>query len=154
PQLHNPDGSVQQSYYRFARPLTPVYRRTILSRTWMGKRHLQYYFMRDVQQKESMPVDWLLGASLCMRKRDFEEVGMMDESFFLYFEDVDLCRSFWKSGKAVHYVPDATMVHLYHRQSAGQGAADVFKNVTRVHITSCVKYFIKHGVSHYEPTSS
>ncbi len=153
PQLHNPDGSVQQSYYRFLRPLTPLYRRTIFSRTWMGKRHLQHYLMRDIQGKGPMPVDWLLGASLCMRKVDYEAVGMMDESFFLYFEDVDLCRSFWKAGKAVHYVPDAKMVHLHRRESAGLGAADIFKNITRVHIASCVKYFVKHGVSHYEPTS-
>lgn len=152
PQLHNPDGSVQHSYYRFLRPLTPLYRRTMLSRTWIGKRHLQQYLMRDVQTKGAMPVGWLLGASLCMRKSDFEEVGMMDETLFLYLEDVDLCRSFWESGKAVHYVPEATMTHLYHRESASTHMLDLFNPTIRIHIASCIKYFVKHGTSHYEPT--
>lgn len=146
PRLQNPDGTLQQSYYRFLTPFTPLYRRTIFARTWLGKRHLQYYLMRDMNADQPMKVDWLLGALLVMRKKDYETVGMMDEKFFLYLEDVDLCRSFWKAGKEVHYLPTAVMTHLYHRQSAGGGIADIFKRITRIHIASGIKYFRKHGL--------
>ncbi|MDP2656151.1 MAG: glycosyltransferase family 2 protein [bacterium] len=147
PRLHNPDGAIQQSYYRFYRLLTPMYRRTIFARTWLGKRHLQHFLMRDVSLDIPTSVDWLLGAVLCVRRKDYEDVGMMDEKFFLYMEDVDLCRTFWKSGKAVHYLPNATMTHLYHRESAGGGILDIFKSITRIHIMSSIKYFFKHGIN-------
>src|SRR4029077_3461074 len=57
-------------------------------------------------------VDWVPGAFSIIRASILERVGGFDESFFLYYEEVDLCRRIKAAGYAVHYRPDITVVHL------------------------------------------
>lgn len=148
PRLLNPDGSLQQSYYRFYRPMTPVYRRTLLGRTKKGQNHLDTFLMRDVDMTRAQNVDFLMGAALCVRRSAIETVGLFDERFFFYFEDTDWCKRFWRAGYRVCYVPQSTMVHLHGRDSAQKmGIASLFDRATRLHIQSGIKYFIKHYTS-------
>jgi N-acetylglucosaminyl-diphospho-decaprenol L-rhamnosyltransferase len=55
--------------------------------------------------------DWVTGACMLVRRTALEQVGGFDERFFLYCEDVDLCRRLWEAGWAVRYVPAATALH-------------------------------------------
>ena len=72
---------------------------------------------------------------------------MLDERYFMYFEDVDWCRRFWEAGYKVMYVPYARAWHLHKRASKG-GMFDVVLNrYTRIHLLSAAKYFLKFGVS-------
>jgi len=66
--------------------------------------------------------------------------------FFMYFEDADWCRRFWKEGYKVIYLPSAKMAHYYHRASKKWGAVlDLFLNkYARTHIISAFKYFFKY----------
>lgn len=144
PQLTNPDGTIQQSCYRYQTLLTPVYRRTILGKLPWAKRAVDLYLMKDFDHKTVRDVDWLLGGALIVRREAMEKVGLLDESFFLYFEDADWCRRFWEHGFRVTYVPDSSMVHFHQRASKG-GVLTLVKNkVARVHVKSGITYFKKY----------
>jgi len=58
------------------------------------------------------PVDWVHGACLFVRTAAAGTVGGLDERFFMYSEEVDWCRRFWKAGWEVWYIPDADIVHI------------------------------------------
>ncbi|MDP3985301.1 MAG: glycosyltransferase family 2 protein [bacterium] len=145
PQLVNPDGTVQHSCYRFHEPLIPVYRRTPLGKTAVGKRALESFLMTDWDHKTERPVDWLLGACMMVRREVLERIGPFDEQFFLYFEDTDLCRRAWEQGVQVVYQPNIRMVHYHRRESAD---APLLKSMltrsTRIHITSWIRYLWKY----------
>ncbi len=60
----------------------------------------------------STPVDWLAGASLLMRRSVLDQIGLFDETFFLYFEETDLCRRAQKSGHKIIYVRESQVTHI------------------------------------------
>jgi GT2 family glycosyltransferase len=60
----------------------------------------------------SAPVDWLAGASVMMRQNVLDEIGLFDETFFLYFEETDLCRRAQKAGHRVMFLSDSVVTHL------------------------------------------
>ncbi len=145
PRLVNGDGSAQESHYRFHTLDIPMLRRTPLGATGWGSRKLDAFLMKDVQPSGPTEVDWLLGGAVVARREAVAEVGLLDERFFLYFDDVDWCRRFWEKGWKVVYLPDVSLIHLHQRQSAeGELLAVVTNPVTRIHIRSAVQYFRKY----------
>lgn len=145
PKLLNPDRTIQYSVYAFPRRMTPVYRRTPLGHLAAGREEVSRYLMKDWDHAEAKDVDWLLGACLIIRREALEAVGLLDERYFLYFEDTDWCRRFWEKGWRVAYVPESTMVHFHRRESAEAPLmASLFKKTTQAHIVSSIKYFIKY----------
>lgn len=145
PQLLNFNGTIQESCFHFHRFATIIYRRTILGLTDPGKKELAKFAMKDFDKQSIKDVDWLLGAALMLRRQALEKVGLMDERFFLYFEDTDWCRRFWAGDWRVVYFPQAQMHHYHGRLSKKTGGmADLFFNkYTWIHIASAVKYFWK-----------
>lgn len=144
PRLVRPDGSIDHSCFRYPTPAIPAYRRTPLGRTSQGRRALDRYLMSDFDRGETRDVDWLLGAVLIVRRSALADVGLLDERFFLYFEDTDWCRRFREAGHRVTFVTDAEMVHYHERLSArGPWLLSPFRRSTRTHISSCIKYFRK-----------
>lgn len=145
PKLIYPDKTVQASCRRFPKPLTSIYRRTILSHLPTAKKMLQKYLMEDWDHASQRSVDWLFGACLMIRKKVLDEIGLFDERFFLYFEDCDLCRRFWEKGYEVWYLADVIVVHYHKRLSAKTfGILSLFDKPTRIHIISAIKYFKKY----------
>ncbi|MEK9152955.1 MAG: glycosyltransferase family 2 protein [Patescibacteria group bacterium] len=147
PRLVHPDGSIDVSCYRYPTPMIPAYRRTPLGRLPAGRKALSYYLMDDFDHGQSRDVDWLLGAVLLVRRSAMDKVGLLDERYFLYFEDTDWCRRFWQAGFRVVFFAGAEMVHYHERLSAqGSWVTGLFRKATRIHIASCVKYFKKWGL--------
>lgn len=146
PGLHNPDGSRQDSCYRFPSPLIPVYRRTLLGRTPWGRRAVDQYLMRGalVFDRPS-EVDALMGSAIIMRRKALDGIGLFDENFFMYMEEVDICRRAWKQGWRVAYVPHARFVHYHHRESRIDWPWQALTHKpARAHITSALYYFWKY----------
>ena len=145
PKLINPDGTIQFSCCRFPNFLTPLYRRTILGKFAFAKKSINSYLMKDWDHKSTKKVDWLFGAFLVIKKESFEKAGYFDERFFLYYEDLDLCRRFWEKNLEVWYAHDIELVHYHQRLSAKkQGIVSLFDKSTRTHISSSIKYLIKY----------
>lgn len=84
---------------------------------------------------------------MIVRRSAMEKVGLLDERFFLYFEDVDWCRRFWDAGYQVHYLGEAAEIVHYHRRLSAEhgGFQALFGYATRVHIASGIKYFAKYS---------
>ncbi|MCX7779142.1 MAG: glycosyltransferase family 2 protein [Patescibacteria group bacterium] len=144
PKLLNPDRSIQPSCYRFPKWYIPILRRTFLGQFSWAKKKIDYYLMADFDHQVNKEVDWLLGACLMIRKEALEEIGFFDERFFLYFEDVDLCRKMKLHGWRVVYLAQSEMFHYYQRASAEQeGFYALFSKTTWIHIFSAIKYFFK-----------
>jgi hypothetical protein len=144
-QLVNPNGTVQDSASRFYTPLTILYRRTPLGKLPWARRHLDHVFLRDRNLSMPQTVDWVIGACMCVRRSAIEDVGLMDERFFLYFEDMDWCRRFWEKNWEVWYVPAARFAHYHKRESAqDQGILALFNPIAQTHIASGMKYFAKY----------
>lgn len=147
PRLLHPDGSLQYSCFRFPGLAIPLYRRTPLGRLPFARRAVNRYCMSEVDHMKARTVDWLLGACIMVRRSALSDVGLMDERFFLYFEDIDWCRRFWKEGYEVWYAPEAVLTHFHQRLSAeATGLETLFSRATRAHVASGIKYFLKWGI--------
>jgi len=144
-KLLSPNGELQHSCYRFYTPLTVLYRRTPLGKTKAGQRAIDRFLMSDFDHASIKDVDWLMGSCYCLRRKAVDQVGGMDERFFLYFEDVDWCRRFWEKNWRVTYVPQATFSHFHQQSSRRQPLLGIITNwTTREHIRSAFKYFSKY----------
>ena len=155
PKLLNLNGSLQPSCFRFYKPLTLLYRRTFLGRTTWGRRDIARFMYADTfgqpatsHQPPAFAVDWLMGSALLVRKEAMNDVGLFDDRFFMYFEDVDWCRRFWEKSWSVVYHPGVSFYHYHGQASRGKkGLIDVLLNkYTRIHVTSALKYFWKYGL--------
>lgn len=118
PRLLNPDGTLQLSARRFYNWKTLLLRRAPLGALKDRSRTLRDHLMADWDHADTRPVDWVLGAAMYVRRRAMRDVGLMDERYFLYFEDVDWCQRMWRHGYEVIYCADAAMDHDYARESA------------------------------------
>lgn len=145
PRLVRPDGEIQESVHRFPTPWIPVYRRTPLGRLARARVALDRYAMRGELSDAPQEVDWMEGAALFVRRAAMDEVGMFDERYFLYFEDADWCRRFWEKGWKVIHHPGISIIHYHRRESADAlwFLAPFTNKVSRIHIESAVKYFLK-----------
>jgi N-acetylglucosaminyl-diphospho-decaprenol L-rhamnosyltransferase len=112
PKLRYPDGAVQASRRRFPTVATLFAESTQLQRLWPRNPVLQRYYVADRPDDLPQDVDWLVGACLCVRAAAAAEVGLFDEGFFMYSEELDWCRRFRTAGWRVAYVPSAEVVHL------------------------------------------
>lgn len=145
PRIENPNGTRQETCTRFPTPLTPVCSRTVLGKIPWGRSVIDRYLMRDIPHDEPHDADGLYGSALLIRRSVLEDVGYFDEGFFMYYEDVDLCRRVWERGWRVTYVPVARFVHYHQRESLVRTPLDLFTNrLLRIHIASGVRYFWKY----------
>ncbi len=140
PQLLNPDGTVQSSRRRF-----PTLATALFESTWLQpcapRRLLARYYVLDRPDNEIQDVDWVTGAALMARREAIEQVGPLDEGFFMYSEELDWCRRFRRAGWRVVYLPTARIVHY-----VGKSSEQVLPARHIRFQTSKVRYFRKyHG---------
>lgn len=123
PRIVNPDGTLQTSSFHFP---TPVHIFLYLSNLYRFIRYIPGLRKRSLQALSSnsaIVVPWVLGAVLALRRQAYESVGGFDESFFMYFEEVDLCYRLAKRGWQVHLAPVAEIVHVGGASTEQQPAA-------------------------------
>ena len=145
PKLLNIDGSTQESYFKEYTLSMVLARRTLWKKTKWGKRALENFEFGKTPKDKPFTVDWLRGSTLMTKKKYIDDVGLMDERYFLYFDDVDWCRRFREKGYQIYYFPQA-IVHHFHLKASDskRGIFDIFTNrLTRIHIVSYLKYLWK-----------
>lgn len=114
-----PGGQRQYSARRFYSVADILGRRTPLGRYWPLRRMVDRHMMVDAWSSgEPFVADWVMGTGFVVRRDVFEQIGQMDESYFLYMEDVDLCARVWLAGWKVLVVPGAVLVHDHQRSSS------------------------------------
>lgn len=134
-RLLNPDGTLQESCYpepTVARELWRLFHLDILHA--FGR-----YHMDDWDTTAPRRVDVLLGACLLLPREVLSQIGLLDDEYFMYSEEVDLCQRVRTQGWSLYWVPAAVIVH-YGGQSTQQIAATMFIQLYE----SKVLYFRKH----------
>jgi hypothetical protein len=107
PRLLNPDGSLQHSCFRFPNlrmVLTGFFGLLPLDSPANGRYRLEEY-------AQPHQVEHLLGACLLIRRAAAEQVGLLDEGYYMYFEETDWCYRTHQAGWENWYCPDATVIH-------------------------------------------
>ncbi|MDT8857333.1 glycosyltransferase family 2 protein [Paracoccaceae bacterium Fryx2] len=107
--LHGPDGEPHRTAFRFpsiASELEGAARFGLISRL------LHRHVVAQPIPQATTRVDWLAGASLMMRQDVLDRIGLFDETFFLYFEETDLCRRAAKAGWPTDYVRNSIVTHI------------------------------------------
>ncbi|WP_422924992.1 glycosyltransferase family 2 protein [Singulisphaera sp. PoT] len=128
--LRNSDGSPQPSVGAFPNLVRTVWEQLIPR----SRRNYQPGW-----RIQAGPVDWLTGACVLMNGRMLESVGGMDEDFFLYYEEVALCRASKNLGWRVEYDPSVEVIHLHPLQN--RAISSKMRVITR---HSKLLYFRKH----------
>ena len=141
PRLLDPDGTVQGSARRDPSAWTGLFGRSApLTRLFpdnpVSQRELPAL---SVAGHAPLPVDWLSGACLVARRTAWEQVGLLDERFFLFWEDADWCLRFRQAGWGVYYVPAACATHFVGVSRARRRLGSVLD----FHV-SAYRYYRKH----------
>ena len=140
PKILNPDGSLQYSCRKFPSFKSFLYRRTPLriffNQNEINKDHLMINFDRVKPSK----VDWMLGACLIIKRKQLEKIGMLDENFFMYCEDIDICYTMKNKSLDRVYVPEAEICHFHQAQTDKK----FFSKLTLYHFKSMAYFIIKH----------
>lgn len=99
---------------------------------------IDYYEMRETSYNRIMDVLFLTGAVMLIRSSVLDKVGGFDENFFMYFEDIDLCRRIQKISRTVFY-PYTSVIHLW------EGGTRKNFQLLLISIRSAIYYFSKWG---------
>ena len=143
-----PDGRRQFSARRFYSLVDVFARRLPFGGGWPVSRLVRAHLMMDPwNTDQAFEADWVMGTGFIVRRELFERLQGMDEAFFLYMEDVDLCARVWQAGSKVECLPTARLVHDHQRSSAAQpwGWAG------RMHIKSLLYFRKKFRVPLFRP---
>lgn len=135
PRLLNPDGSLQHS----CSP-EPSLSGEFLRLFHAGGRRPDGYYPMETWEAAPRTVDSLLGACILARRSALEAVAGFDESYFMYSEEVDLCRRLRQAGWELYWDPTAEVVH-YGGQSTRLAAGEMFLQLYRAKVV----YFRRHG---------
>jgi N-acetylglucosaminyl-diphospho-decaprenol L-rhamnosyltransferase len=111
PRLLHADGTVQSSRRRFPGLDTAFLEGTFLQPWFPNSEILRRYYVLDKADDETQEVDWLVGACLLIRRAALDEVGSLDERFFMYSEELDWCYRAKAQGWKVVYLPTAQVIH-------------------------------------------
>lgn len=134
PRIVDGEGRAELSFGSMIAPLTELRQKVLVVGNDRGVRPI--VSMVDRMTRRTRAVDWVSGACLLIRRADLEAAGLLDERFFLYTEDVDLCASVRRRGRTVLFAADVEIQHLRGR-SAGATTAAAYRR-------SQLAFYAKH----------
>ena len=124
-KILNPDGTLQLSCRRsFPTPWVALSKITGLGRLFPGSRLFGSYNLTYLDPDRTAQVDALSGSFMFLRRQALEQVGLFDEQYFMYGEDLDLCYRIKKATWKIYYVPDTQIIH-YKGKSTESSAGTV-----------------------------
>ncbi|NQU83245.1 MAG: glycosyltransferase family 2 protein [Parcubacteria group bacterium] len=140
PKLLNPNKTWQPSTRRFPNFLNQFVILLKLPHIFPNLKVYKNYLMKDFDGQSEREVDQVMGAAFMIRREVIEKVGMLDERYFIWFEEVDYCKMAKDAGWKVYYIPFVEVVH-YGGESFVQ-----LKTLKKqlMYLNSMIKYFWKH----------
>lgn len=137
PMIRNPDGSVYPSG-RMVPSLTTAVGHAFLGPIWPRNPFTRRYHLADWDRSTERRVDWISGAAFLLRRAALEDVGPLDERFFLYAEEVDLLKRLREAGWEIVFTPSLEVVH---ERGVSTGRS---RRMHLIHAESVYRYFEKH----------
>lgn len=137
PLVRNSDGTV----YATGRVVPSI--RTAIGHAFLGpflpnNRFSRAYRVDDWDRGSEREVDWISGSAFLVRREALEEIGLLDEGFFLYAEEVDLFTRLRDAGWAVLFTPELEVIH------EGGVSTGRSRKMHLLHSRSVYRYFVKH----------
>lgn len=140
PRIFNPDGTLEYSARGFPEAMTFLFNRySLMTKLFPRNRWSRRYLLSDWDHASVRDVDWVTGACMMVRRAAIEQVGGMDEAFFMFNEDVDWCRRMRLAGWTITYVPSAEILH-----HVGASRGPVTARVIVERHRGMIHYFRKH----------
>ena len=139
-RLEDPDGTPQRSAFRFQSPLSEF---EAALRLGLVSRLLSRWTVAPPVVDEPTATDWVAGASMMVRRQVFADIGLLDEGYFTYFDDIDFCFNARKKGWPTWYVPASRVVHLVGQST---GVNKTPRRLPAYMLEARRRYFLKnHG---------
>ncbi len=141
PKILDIDGRLQNSARSFPTSLTAIFGRSSLLSKWFPKNPITSRNLLSLRSdgRTPMEVDWVSGACMMVRRKAILDTGLLDERFFMYWEDADWCRRMWQNGWKVVYFPGPSIVHYI----GGSSESNILRSVTEFH-KSVYRFFEKY----------
>jgi N-acetylglucosaminyl-diphospho-decaprenol L-rhamnosyltransferase len=133
----NPDGTIYPSARRVPTLLQGAVH-TLIGPFWPQNPLSRAYRMADWDRLSERTVEWVSGSSVLVRRAALDQVGLFDERFFMYVEDMDLCTRLRAAGWEVWFSPELEIEHVGGTATAGK------RRMTLEHSRSIYWYFVKH----------
>jgi N-acetylglucosaminyl-diphospho-decaprenol L-rhamnosyltransferase len=141
-RLEDPDGTPQCSAFRFLSPLGEFVGYVAIGPL---TRLLSRWFVAPPVVNHPFETDWVAGASMIIRRQVLEDVGVLDDGYYTYFDDIDYCFNARKHGWPTWYVPSSRVVHLVG-QATGVDVNRRPKRIPPYMLDARRRYFLKnHG---------
>jgi len=119
-KILDPDGTLQLDSRRgFPTPLAAFCKMSGLSRLFPKHPLIAHYHMTYLDPEQTAEVEVLSGSCMMVRKAAMDQVGLLDEDYFMYGEDIDWCYRFHQAGWKIYYVPTTAIIHF--RGESGRG---------------------------------
>jgi GT2 family glycosyltransferase len=144
-KLTDPDGTMQPSARMLPGPFNKVLHITGLAARFSKSKffgRVDYTWWDHSQPK---PVGWVVGAYFLIRRETMEAIGVLDERYFLYFEEIDYCLSARRAGWEVVFYPHASVIHLGGQSSVktGERVSSKGRQMIAIRITSEYRFYRK-----------
>jgi GT2 family glycosyltransferase len=140
PRLEWPDETPQESTFTFHRPASEMIHS---AGTGIVSKVLSRFIVARPVTETPTNCEWTSFACVLIRKSLFDDIGLLDEGYFMYFEDVDFCRRAVKSGATILHWPAARVVHLRGGSSSVKTSIATRKRPPRYFYASRTRYFKK-----------
>ncbi len=142
--LKNIDGTQQACVWSFPQPLDQCLLLFKIPHLFPHTKSLKRWLMKDFDYRQSSDVDQVMGAFFCIRRQVIEEIGMLDDGFFMWYEEVDFCQRAKKAGWRIRYYAD---IQTRHKKGASFDQIRTMKKQSILR-RSIRRYMFKHyGVS-------
>lgn len=144
PKQINDDGTTAMTVRKFPKLTLQVARRT-KARHWpLIKRMVANDECQQMDYSAIQPVDWLQSSFWLTRRSLWDQLGGLNDDYFIFMSDPDYCFKVWKSGHQVIYFPKA-QVRADGRRASEGGFSDFFrKPIMRIHLKDSIRYRLKH----------
>jgi GT2 family glycosyltransferase len=141
PRIEKANGQLDQNTFRYVTPISELIRS---ASTGPITRLLKNYDVPMAIGDDPFEPQWVGFACVVIRRAVIDQVGLLDEDFFMYFEDIDYCRRVRSSGWGILYWPEARVVHLLGKSSGVTKRTNLRRRPPRYYYESRTKYFKKH----------
>ena len=139
--LQEPDGTLSRSAFRFPSPVGEFLRGAGVG---ILDKLLHRWVIAPLPKDHPHKTDWVSGASCMVRRTVFEQIGLLDEGYFLYFDEVDFMKSAAKAKLEVWHNPNARVIHVAGSATKIKNSRSEYGGLPPYWYDSWRRYFVKH----------
>lgn len=140
-KLLNPDLTLQLSVRAFPDLASQIFILLKLHHLFPHAKSMSKYLVQDFDYEKTQEVDQVMGAFMIIRREVLEKIGLLDENFWIWFEEVDFCKRAKLAGLKIFYTPEAKIIHHFGQSFKQTMGVKKQKDFNR----SLSYYFKKHG---------